>query len=113
MYRKKSFPICRRPAWTGLLALLPLLPAAAEEPADDALDTISAARALRDKGCDVVITLGGDGTNRAFALGWRDAPLIPISTGTNNVFPVLCEATVAGAAAGGRAHPHNARQSHG
>ena len=51
-------------------------------------------------GCAVVLTLGGDGTNRAVALGWRDAPLLPISTGTNNVFPRFVEATVAGAAAG-------------
>lgn len=65
-----------------------------------ALDTISAARAMRDAGCAVVMTLGGDGTNRAFALGWPDAPLVPISTGTNNVFPNMGEATVAGAAAG-------------
>jgi hypothetical protein len=65
-----------------------------------ALDTISAARAMREAQCDVVITLGGDGTNRAFCLGWPDAPLLPISTGTNNVFPTLREATVAGAAAG-------------
>jgi predicted polyphosphate/ATP-dependent NAD kinase len=65
----------------------------------NALDTISAARALRDQACDVVITLGGDGTNRAFCLGWQDAPLLPISTGTNNVFPGLQEATIAGAAA--------------
>ena len=65
-----------------------------------ALDTITAARALKDLGCSVVITLGGDGTNRAFALGWPDAPLIPLSTGTNNVFPRLAEATLAGAAAG-------------
>lgn len=64
------------------------------------LDTISAARAMQDADCDVVITLGGDGTNRAFCLGWQDAPLLPISTGTNNVFPNLREATVAGAAAG-------------
>jgi predicted polyphosphate/ATP-dependent NAD kinase len=65
-----------------------------------ALDTISAARALKDTGCDIVITLGGDGTNRAFCLGWQDAPLLPLSTGTNNVFPSLREATIAGAAAG-------------
>ncbi len=65
-----------------------------------ALDTTSTARAFKEIGCDVVVTLGGDGTNRAFALGWRDAPLIPISTGTNNVFPLLIEATIAGAAAG-------------
>ena len=64
------------------------------------LDTISAARALKDIGCAVVVTLGGDGTNRAFALGWPDAPLIALSTGTNNVFPCLLEGTVAGAAAG-------------
>jgi predicted polyphosphate/ATP-dependent NAD kinase len=67
---------------------------------DSALDTIRGARSLRDAGCAVAITLGGDGTNRAFTLGWSDAPLIPISTGTNNVFPRMIEATIAGAAAG-------------
>lgn len=66
----------------------------------NALDTIAAARALQAAACDVVVTLGGDGTNRAVAIGWRDVPVIPISTGTNNVFPVLAEATIAGAAAG-------------
>lgn len=65
-----------------------------------ALDTISAARAMRDANCDIVITLGGDGTNRAFCLGWPDAPMLPISSGTNNVFPNMREATIAGAAAG-------------
>jgi len=63
-------------------------------------DTLTAARALKDLDCAAVLTLGGDGTNRAFALGWPDAPLIPLSTGTNNVFPRLAEATLAGAAAG-------------
>ncbi len=61
-------------------------------------DTTRAARALR--GASVVVVLGGDGTNRAFAKGWRDAPLIPLSTGTNNAFPAMGEATTAGAAAG-------------
>ena len=65
-----------------------------------ALDTIRAARALRALGCKVVLVLGGDGTSRAVASGWRDAPVIAVSTGTNNVFPVLVEATIAGAAAG-------------
>jgi hypothetical protein len=65
-----------------------------------ALDTIRAAQHFESLGCSVVVTLGGDGTNRAVALGWPDAPLIAISTGTNNVFPVLVEGTVAGAAAG-------------
>jgi hypothetical protein len=64
------------------------------------LDTVRAARSLQAAGCACVITLGGDGTNRAFCKGWRDAVLMPISTGTNNVFPQLVEATVAGAAAG-------------
>jgi NAD kinase len=72
----------------------------AETVTNNSLDTTAAARALADLPADIVITLGGDGTNRAFALGWNDAPLIPISTGTNNVFPFLIEATVAGAAAG-------------
>lgn len=65
-----------------------------------ALDTTRIAARMRDLGVDCVITLGGDGTNRAFALGWPDAPLVPISTGTNNVFPRMVEGTVAGSAAG-------------
>lgn len=64
----------------------------------DAADTTKAAEAMR--GAGAVLTLGGDGTNRAFAKGWLDAPLIPLSTGTNNAFPVMREATTAGAAAG-------------
>lgn len=68
------------------------------------LDTLTAARELAGRQACVVLTLGGDGTNRDVARGWRDAPVIPISTGTNNVFPGLIEATVAGAAAGLIAH---------
>ena len=64
----------------------------------NAADTTEAAVAMR--GAGAVVTLGGDGTNRAFAKGWLDAPLIPLSTGTNNAFPVMREATTAGAAAG-------------
>jgi predicted polyphosphate/ATP-dependent NAD kinase len=64
------------------------------------LDTVRAAEGLRDCGCVAVLTLGGDGTNRAFVRGWPDAPLLPISTGTNNVFPRVIEATIAGTAAG-------------
>lgn len=65
-----------------------------------ALDTTRSAALLRKAGCAAVITLGGDGTNRAAAKGWRDIPVVAISTGTNNVFPRMMEATVAGAAAG-------------
>ena len=63
-------------------------------------DTLRAAEALRKEGCGALVVLGGDGTNRIVARAWRDAPLVPISTGTNNVFPRQLEATVAGAAAG-------------
>jgi hypothetical protein len=63
-------------------------------------DTQRAALAMRDRGVDVLITLGGDGTNRTIAQVWPEAVLVPMSTGTNNVFPSLVEPTVAGAAAG-------------
>jgi predicted polyphosphate/ATP-dependent NAD kinase len=51
-------------------------------------------------GCGVVVALGGDGTCRDVAIGWRDATLIAVSTGTNNVFPAMVDATSAGTAAG-------------
>jgi len=66
----------------------------------DESDSVRTVAALRELGCGVVVVLGGDGTSRAAALGWRDVPLIPLSTGTNNVFPRFVEATVAGEAAG-------------
>ncbi len=66
----------------------------------DETDTVRTVKALRELRCSVVVVLGGDGTSRAAALGWRDAPLIALSTGTNNVFPRFVEATVAGEAAG-------------
>jgi predicted polyphosphate/ATP-dependent NAD kinase len=66
----------------------------------DAGDTARAALAMRDAGCAALVVLGGDGTNRAIARVWHDAPLVPLSTGTNNVFPRLVEPTTAGAAAG-------------
>lgn len=69
-----------------------------------AADTESAVRAFLAEGCRTIVSLGGDGTNRALvrALGSAAAEvhLIPLSTGTNNVFPVLLEPTVAGMAAG-------------
>ena len=63
-------------------------------------DSIGAARRFWKEGAAAVIALGGDGTSRDVALGWPDAPLIPISTGTNNVFPFTVDGTSAGAAAG-------------
>ena len=66
----------------------------------DAGDTARAAEGMRKAGCAAIVVLGGDGTNRAVARIWPDAPLVPLSTGTNNVFPRLVEPTTAGAAAG-------------
>jgi len=63
-------------------------------------DTRRAARRMRDLGCGAVVVLGGDGTNRAVAQAWPEAPIVPISTGTNNAFPAPMEATSAGLAAG-------------
>ena len=63
-------------------------------------DTVRAAAAMAVQGVDCVITLGGDGTNRAVAKGSREIPMVAISTGTNNVFPVMVEGTTAGMAAG-------------
>ena len=74
------------------------------EPVDGAFhdapsDTAVAARAMARAGVACCLTLGGDGTNRAFTLGTTEIPLIPLSTGTNNVFPGWRESTVAGLAA--------------
>lgn len=65
-----------------------------------AQDGERAALAMRAAGCGALVALGGDGTSRTIARVWRDVPLLPLSTGTNNVFPFQVEATIAGAAAG-------------
>jgi hypothetical protein len=65
-----------------------------------AADTEAAVCRMREAGCGALVVLGGDGTQRIVARSWPDAPLVPLSTGTNNVFPVSVEATAAGAAAG-------------
>ena len=63
-------------------------------------DTVRGAALMEDMGVDCLITLGGDGTNRAVARGSCSIPMVPISTGTNNVFPTMVEGTQAGLAAG-------------
>ena len=63
-------------------------------------DSTDAARLLAERGAACILTLGGDGTNRAVAKGCGRVPIVPISTGTNNVFPTLVEGTIAGLAAG-------------
>ena len=48
----------------------------------------------------MIVLLGGDGTVRAASATSGDVALLPLSTGTNNAFPEMWEATVAGTAAG-------------
>jgi hypothetical protein len=63
-------------------------------------DTTTLAKRFAKEGVDALIVLGGDGTNRDVAKGWLDAPLVSVSTGTNNVFPRQIDATIAGLGAG-------------
>lgn len=66
----------------------------------DQEDSTRAAQAMRHQKAACIVTLGGDGTNRAVAKGAGSVPILPISTGTNNVFPAMIEGTLAGLAAG-------------
>ncbi len=64
-------------------------------------DSTHAAALMVEQGATCLVTLGGDGTNRAVFKGCGSrVPLLPISTGTNNVFPEFQEGTTAGLAAG-------------
>ena len=73
---------------------------------NSAADTAGAVHAFLEAGCRTLVSVGGDGTNRAIvqalhaAQRCADVHLVPLSTGTNNVFPVLVEPTVAGMVAG-------------
>ena len=90
--------LCRRAADdSGIsipLDMLPMSPLYTEG------DTTRAAAMMAEMGVGCLITLGGDGTNRAVAMGTNQIPIVAISTGTNNVFPVMVEGTLAGIAAG-------------
>lgn len=63
-------------------------------------DSVRAAMLMREMEVGCIVVLGGDGTNRVVAKGCGPIPLMPISTGTNNVFPYMIEGTIAGLAAG-------------
>ncbi|MGD0474698.1 MAG: NAD(+)/NADH kinase [Candidatus Velthaea sp.] len=65
---------------------------------DSPRDTHRAVQAMCAAGVSLIAVLGGDGTHRAVAKHCGDVPLLTLSTGTNNVFPDLREATVAGIA---------------
>lgn len=66
----------------------------------DAGDSAAAVEALVAEGATAIAVLGGDGTHRIVAKHAGEVPLCALSTGTNNAFPELREATVAGIATG-------------
>jgi len=63
-------------------------------------DSTKAARLMAEAGVGCIFALGGDGTSRAVAKHNATIPILPVSTGTNNVFPYMIEATIAGLAGG-------------
>jgi predicted polyphosphate/ATP-dependent NAD kinase len=65
-----------------------------------AADTTRAVERMREAGVAAIVVLGGDGTHRVVAKACGELPLCSLSTGTNNVFPAMREATVAGLATG-------------
>jgi predicted polyphosphate/ATP-dependent NAD kinase len=81
-------------------------------PSGTAQDTRELVRRMRELGVRLLVLLGGDGTVRAASADCRELPVLPLSTGTNNAFPEMWEATVAGTAAGllatGRVAPEEA-----
>jgi hypothetical protein len=69
-------------------------------PTGEQEDSTKAAELMQEQGAACLVVLGGDGTNRAVAKGNGTIPVLPVSTGTNNVFPFMVEGTIAGMAAG-------------
>jgi predicted polyphosphate/ATP-dependent NAD kinase len=63
-------------------------------------DSAYAASCLSAIPAGCIIVLGGDGTARSVSRNAGEIPLLPLSTGTNNVLPTFTEATIAGLAAG-------------
>lgn len=67
---------------------------------ETAADTAAAVRRMVELRVRAIVVLGGDGTHRVVAKHCGDTPLCALSTGTNNAFPEMREATVAGLATG-------------
>jgi predicted polyphosphate/ATP-dependent NAD kinase len=65
-----------------------------------ARDSVVAVQRMLEAGVTAIVVLGGDGTHRVVAKACGDVPLCALSTGTNNAFPEMREATVAGLATG-------------
>ena len=84
-------------AWP--LPRLCAVPPGADGGATDAAGTTAAAAAIAGSGAACLVTVGGDGTNRAVAAGWPDGVLIPLAGGTNNAFGTRLDPTAAAFAA--------------
>ena len=87
---------------TGDLAKerLPALDFVEMTPRETAGDTAEAVDRMAGQGVRAIVVLGGDGTHRIVARHCLDIPVCALSTGTNNAFPGIREATVAGIATG-------------
>jgi len=98
LYMPDSYAIIPR----ALNAISPSIPVEAVEMPirNNQTDTTTAAGIMETLGAQCLVVLGGDGTSRAACKGTCAVPILPVSTGTNNVFPLMGEATVAGLAAG-------------
>ena len=68
-------------------------------PIDKPQDTIDSIKEMEKLGVQVLIVMGGDGTNRLAAKATKNIPIIAVSTGTNNVYPTFSEGTSVGTAA--------------
>jgi len=67
---------------------------------DGPADTLRAVELMVAAGVAAIVVLGGDGTHRLAASACGETPIMALSTGTNNVFPEIREATIAGIATG-------------
>jgi len=70
------------------------------QPRGEDVDSKRAGQLMNKLQVDCIITLGGDGTCKAVASGCGNTPMLPVSTGTNNVFPYRIDGTIAGLVAG-------------
>jgi hypothetical protein len=67
---------------------------------ESARDTETAVQLMCAEGAAGIAVLGGDGTHRVVARHCGETPLCVLSTGTNNAFPEMREATLTGLAQG-------------
>ena len=91
---REPFRICTRALeWMPLNARVHILDFPIRNTAED---TVSALARFEQHGVRTLVSLGGDGTQRVIARTAPNVDLIPLSTGTNNAFPLQIEPTIAG-----------------